>query len=31
MFFVVTYGIHGAIMFWFRYIKLLYGVSALDS
>lgn len=31
LFFVVVYGIHGVIVFWFRYIKIFYGVSALDS
>lgn len=31
MFFVVTYGLHGTVVFWFRYVKLIYGVSASDT
>lgn len=31
LFFVVSYGLHGVTVFWFRYIKLIYGVNANES
>lgn len=30
MFFVVAYGLHGAIVFYFRYVKLMYQVGASE-
>jgi len=31
VFFVATYGFHGAVVFWFRWLKIFYGVSANES